>query len=216
MPIPTGYSRNTIYGHLSGGEVFNMSLWVSEAPLDQAAAQTQAQALATALSNNITTPATGASAPNAVMLSDSGYDGVRVYSYTQAGGKASFIGDASVNKVGTATSNILPNQLALAITLQTSVAGRRAKGRIYMPYLSSPLQVGGNIQVATAGGWAKFWAQLIHDWNAAVAPGKVGVLSQTYGTFQPITSVKVDTRLDVQRRRANRQTNLGSYTQGIV
>lgn len=208
MPIPSGYSRNVIYGHLAGGEIFNMSLWVNEAPSDQGAAQSQATALANKFAASCTTPPTGI-APTSLMGSDSGYDGVRVYSYTDTSGKAKYIADASVGKNGTATAaNYLPDQCALVVRLNTAVAGRSATGRIYVPLTRYNVQAGGQLDVSQTGPIAAWWAQLLHDWNTLCSPGHVGVLSQKNGTYQSATSVVVDSRVDIQRRRANRQAPL--------
>lgn len=203
MPIPSGYSRSTFYGHLEGGDIFNMSLWANEAPLDNAATQTQANAFRDAFNAKNS----NVFSPTHYIRSGSGYDGVRVYSYTDTTGKAAHIGDASIAKPGTAGSTgLLPQQVALCVSLLTAQAGRSAKGRIYMPLMVLALGFGGQADSPTVDGVAAWWATFITALNTAIGgPAKIGVLSQKHGTFQPITAVAVDTRLDIQRRRANRE-----------
>lgn len=203
--IPLGYSRNTIYGTFSGGDVFQISLWASEAPTDQGAAQTQANMLAAAFNTKLTTPPTGSVKPTAILSTTDAYVGVRVYSYVDGSGHARYIGDASISGAGTnGTAGFLPTQTSLVVSLRSAVAGRSATGRIYTPCTRANTSVGGQLSSADVNGLATWWAALIGAWNSAVTPAKIGVLSQLHGTFQPATAVKVDSKLDIQRRRANK------------
>lgn len=202
MTIPLGVSRNTIYGHLLGGEIFNMSLWAGEAPTGQAATQAQANAFRDA----IVTAMGLTAAPKSFLQTTSGYDGLKVYSYQSSGGHATNIADASMSQPGTAaTSFQLPNQAAVCVSLKTDSAGRTKQGRIYMPLgvygLSS-----GQLTSGDCTAIATWWRNLIVSLNTAIGgPAKIGVLSQKLGTIQPVTAVAVDSKVDIQRRRANKQ-----------
>src|SRR5690348_18342262 len=81
MPIPLGYSRTVLSGHLGNGEIFQTGFWASEAPSDANAAATQAQAVATYLEAHWS----DAGSPTCLIRSDSGYDKVTVYSYPNGG-----------------------------------------------------------------------------------------------------------------------------------
>lgn len=207
MAIPSGYSRATFYGHLPGGELFNWSLWSNQAPSDQTATQTMATAFATKFQAGIDTPNAADLPLTKIIGSDAGYDGVRVYSYTAVGGHASFVADAPITRPGSSSATgTLPNQCSIVVTLRTAVAGRRATGRIYLPITKYSLGSAGQLDTGSVDGLANAVSHLITALNSAETPQHVGVLSQTAGTFQSVNSVKVDSKVDIQRRRANKQT----------
>nr|CRY96100.1 hypothetical protein [uncultured prokaryote] len=99
----------------------------------------------------------------------------------------------------------LPGQISVVTTLQTNVPGRRARGRLYWPFLSlSPqstdLRLSASAAAAIAGATAA-WIQAVADaWPGpeAVVPA---VVSQVGGTATPIVSVRVGDVFDTQRRR---------------
>lgn len=212
MPIPLGYSRSTFYGTLSGGEIFNWSLWMDQAPADNAAAQTQAQAFATKFQQLNDTPPASSVTPCQLVSNQATYVGCRVYGYTTNSGKATTIGDAVINRPGTSqTAVYLPNQVAVCVTLKSATAGRSATGRVYLPINSWTVQSNGQLSSSTPASIANWMAQFITALNTAAGAGRhIGVLSQKHGTFAPVVTTKVDSRLDIQRRRANRQTAVGT------
>lgn len=202
----TGLSRTTFYGHLPSGEIFNWSLWASEAPIGQAATQAQATAFATEFKAD-----PGVNMPGWKLIgSDSGYDGCRVYSYQDTSGKATNIADAGINMVGSSSAtSLLPNQCALVASLKTAVAGRRHQGRVYLPINKFALGSQGQLDTPTALSVAAWMADLIHRLNTHITPAKIGILSRVSlgagaptDAIQPVTTVTVDTKIDIQRRRA--------------
>lgn len=219
----SGYSRNTFYGHLPSGEIFNWSLWASEAPIDQAGTQAQA----TAFANEAKVAGSGVSnvVPQKLLGPDSGLDGCRVYSYQDTSGRATNIADASIGLPGNSSATaLLPNQCAVVVTLKTAVAGRRHQGRVYWPINKWGLGSQGQLALVDATGIAGWMAEFITRLNSHIGPAKIGVLSRakalhTPGSlveFQPITSVTVDTKIDVQRRRANKATANNRFTQAVL
>ena len=201
-----GYSRSTFYGHLPGGEIFNWSLWANEAPADQGATQAQATAFATEFQSLTDTPGAADLPLTKLIGSDAGYDGVRVYSYNSAGGRAQFVADAAITRPGSSSASAtLPNQCSVVCTLKTAVAGRRSTGRIYVPVTKYGLASGGQFDSSTPAAIANFISHLITRLNSHIATQHIGVLSQTAGTFQSANAVKVDSKVDIQRRRANHQ-----------
>lgn len=214
MPIPSGYSRSTFYGYLPGGEIFNFSLWANEAPADQAATQAQANAFATEL---VVAQTAGQTPPWNLMTTDSGFSGVRVYSYATGTGKATYIADQTAAKPGTQLSPaILPNQCALVVTLKSATAGRSNQGRIYLPLTNTTLQTGGQVANTVASGVANWTANFISRLNSHIGTQRIGILSQKYGHFQPITTCTCDTRIDIQRRRANKLIPVSRTTSPVV
>lgn len=210
MPIPLGYSRAVLSGHLRNGEIFQWGFWCSEAPTDAAAANTNAQAIATAYEGLQSTAGT----PQHLIDNASGYDHVRVYSYPNGGPRAEFVGEAPITSgVGTGAGD-LPNQCCIVATLETGLAGRRHRGRVYLPANAQQLTTG---QAASGDPalYASWMVQFIRAVNSAVAPGFVVVLSQVAGSAQRVTAVTVDSRVDIQRRRADREVALHADTESV-
>lgn len=124
--------------------------------------------------------------------------------------------DLDVNGgAGTSNSPQYPLQVSLVHTFTTDVTrGRGSSGRIFAPApANTTLGAGGTFSVATAQEIATSTASLLSDlqtlgvngprfrpavMSSLVAKGQTGD-----GAFNIITGVRVDTRLDIQRSRAN-------------
>lgn len=210
MPIPLNHSRNVVFGTLPGGEIFNWSLWADRAPASAAAANDQAQGIANAFKN--TAGPVNAVRPEKLLGSDANYVGVKTYAYT-GGTAASFVGVGTIGVAGNSgASQVLPDQLALVVTLRTALAGRSHTGRIYLPITKWNLSSQGQMAKAETDGLAAWFAAFLTAANTSltgVSGNHMVVASQKLGTSQSITSVTVDTKIDVQRRRANRQNASG-------
>lgn len=224
MAALSGYSRNTFYGHLPSGEIFNWSLWANGAPIGAAATQTQANSLAATAKlagngvNNVV--------PWKLLGADSGLDGVRVYSYQEDNTRATNIADASIGMVGNSTATaLLPNQCAVVVTLKSAIAGRRHQGRIYIPINKWQLSSQAQLSLTDATGIAGWFAELLGRINPMLpSASKVGILSRVGmnftpprdPTFQACVSVTVDTKIDIQRRRANKAPANNRFTQTVA
>lgn len=208
--IPLGYSRNVIHGVLPGGEIFQCGLWAAEAPSDQAATQSQADAFQA----DLTTQWAVGNGPKYLMTTGTTVTGVTVYSYTVAGGKAEFVAESACSLSGMTGTQNLPDQVAVCASLETGHAGRRNRGRIYWPAtaIAASSLSGGQLIQSECSNQASWWVALIRAWNAHLAGNGICVLSQVAGSSNPVTSVRVDSRLDIQRRRANRETINASAT----
>lgn len=190
-----------IVGHLTGGEIFTTGFWLSDTPI---ATQADANSLAAAIKALITT--TSFATIRSAISATSGYDVVRVYSHPDGQELAQFIGESgSTSVVGTGTT-YHPLQCALVVTTRTNLAGRRHRGRMYFPWTAAPL--GSDHQVGS-GSLAPFLAEVdtfLTAVNALTGVGGVAVVSRVgAGEQNPVTAISADTRLDIQRRRANRQ-----------
>jgi len=199
MSIPLGYSRNVIRGHLIGGEIFEWGFWSAEAPANDGAANSQAAAVATAYTSAIGT----GSAPHTFLSSGEGIDEVRVYSYTTGGPSAQHVGSAPLVQTSASTATC-PNQVAVVCTLYTGFSGRRNRGRVYLPCTHTSALVSGQLSSSQVTALAQFMQKFFQNVNAAVTQPIV-VLSQVAGAANDVVTIKVDSRLDIQRRRANRQ-----------
>jgi hypothetical protein len=211
MPIPSGYSRSTFSGHLRNGEEFAWSVWCDEAPSDQAATQSQADAFA----NDFNVAAATTGNPNALIDSDSGYDTVTVYSYLTSSGRATHIAEASIARAGTGSSGVLPNQAALVVTLLTDNAGRRSRGRVYLPCNGLDLATG-QAAGGTVTNVATWFANFLTALNGDLGDQHVVVLSQVGEVSTPITSTRVDSKIDTQRRRSKSETVLSKSSHAVT
>jgi hypothetical protein len=202
VPIPAGVNRIVVVGHSPSGEIFNTGVWTfGDVPT------TEALATAFAASARDVFLATAQAAMEFYLSPASGFDEIRTYHYPTGGPSASFLGVAPIaSGAGTGTEADLPLQIAAVTSLRTGLPGRTRRGRMYWPVNRRTLA---NHQldepdVANIGGAV---AGFLTGINAAAALGICTVVSQVgAGSHAFVTSVVVDSRLDVQRRRATDQT----------
>lgn len=110
--------------------------------------------------------------------------------------------------VGTGTGAVLPPQLSLAVTLRAPVIGRRGRGRFYLPALTSTngLETNGTVKSSWRSNIVSQASTLIS--NIENAPGTevqtplVAVMSANSQTAVRPTQVRVGSKWDTQRRRA--------------
>lgn len=203
--IPSGYSRSVLSGTLSNGEIFQTGFWAAEAPTSSDAAATQASAISTNFSEKLSDDGY----PPAFLGTGDSWDKVTVYSYTDTSGEATFIGEADIANGGGSGTQTLPNQSACAITLLTGKSGRRNRGRMFVPITKMTL-TSGQIADATVTDFATWWADFLTNCASDIGQDVV-VLSQVAGSANAITQVRCDSRLDVQRRRADSEQILHQH-----
>jgi len=105
---------------------------------------------------------------------------------------------------GAVASPIYPNQVALAVSLETGFSrGPAHAGRVYLPMPAIDMQANGNISTGDAGPVGVSFDTLLSDLNAVDAAYEVAVFSRKLGaaTNRKVTGVRVGTILDTQRRR---------------
>jgi hypothetical protein len=204
VTIPVNVNRIVIVGHLTTGEIFNTGLWTfGDVPTSDTAAA------AFASSARDVFQATAQAALEFYLAPTSGFDEVRTYHYPTGGPGAAFLGTASiVAGAGTGAEGDLPLQIAAVATLLTGLPGRRRRGRMYWPVNNRNL-TSHQLDNADTGNLAGTIGSFLTGINSAAALGVVSVVSQIApGSSQPVTGINVDSRLDVQRRRANDQPAL--------
>jgi len=199
MAIPADCYRVVIVGHATGNEIFQFGWFVKgTAPTSDADANTVAgqwAAIWAANQANI----------KPLVLADSGFDSVKVYSYPAGGPAAAHVGIAPITGgVGTGAT-AQPLQSAMVITLGTGLSGRRNRGRIYLPANGLALATthnfnnGDTLQVMNA------IKAMFVAYNTPNAPNSaVVVVSSVGSTSNKVSQLSVDERTDTQRRRANR------------
>lgn len=205
MPRVGQLLRCTWVGTLPNGEIFNTSLWITFG--DTISTLEQMQAIGDAIAAAWITHA----APDWVSLlpGTARYDELRTYRYTAPGpAPADLVVSTPLAMQGTRAGDLLPTQTSLVLTLKTALAGRSSRGRMYLPMLAQPLvahQVPDLIIEALADSMAAF-LRAIDDMELPILNAVVS--SPTTSSAPRITQVQVDSLPDVQRRRANRATEL--------
>lgn len=199
MPIPNHCARVAVVGHLAGGEIFETGWWIDTVIDSETRANTVANGYATTFHSS------GGDQWCAMLSADCGYDQVRVYGYPQGGPRAQYIGEANIpTGQGTSSAATMPLQVAMCLTTLTGLAGRRNRGRMYLPATTSDVMASGhlfsNSVVDNAVATAAVWITHAQDGHAVV-------LSQVAAGFHQVTAVRGDNRPDMQRRRANRQAS---------
>ena len=212
MAIPANTLRFSIRGNLPGNEIWNSSIWLR--PIGSATAPTNGvdcDTLLTAL-KGVSGWSTFRDAVLALIRSTAGIVEERLYSYPVSGTHASAVAVQSDIRAGTSTAGTLPNQCCCVMTLLTGVAGRSQRGRIYFPAGGLAISPTDGQFSSTQSGlrsgfaaWVLGTAGLVQGW----APY---VVSQTQTSSLSVVQVKVDTRPDIQRRRANRQAATSAAT----
>lgn len=211
VSIPANSCRLSIKGHLGGNEIFETGWWIVSSGSAQSDAQAMAEACAAAFTGSIAT------ALKNLLGTDDGWDSVRAYNYPSGGPSAANIGEAPITSgAGTSTFGSIPYQVAMVATLRTDLAGRRHRGRMYLPAPEFGVMAADHhFDSSTVDGVATAIATWLENTNSALSVGGGPVVVSTTGSMQtPITSVAVDNRPDVQRRRANKfpVTHTGTHS----
>lgn len=205
MPVPAHAIKCVFKGAMQGGEVFNHSLW-----FDYGAQPTQLQldslngVVASTFNTSLNTTAVKANFPTTMT-----YNTVTSYSYAGGPHVDRVSGPLSLATwIGTGAS-ALPNQCAMVMSIKTGTPGRSFRGRIYLPApaagaISSTGQVGNTTINSIGNAWISFLTGMAAG-GGGVPVLHLQVVSATRGVMTSGVSLLIDSRLDVQRRRANKQ-----------
>jgi len=204
MPIPTGYVKYVITGTLRGGEIFETGFW-SDLP---AGSQAELQDAVDTEADNVESDF-GGTGPRVLLDPGSAYTSVRAYAYN-GGNTAEFVATSAVTGTpGTGNTTGIDKMCCVA-TLLTGAAGRRARGRMYLPASGASLTNG------------QFTSGPLSDVATALQThfdrfdGHAVVLSQVAGTARPITAVRIDSLVDIQRRRGNALVAATTVTRNLT
>lgn len=204
MPVPAGYSRISLIGHLQPQEVFDTSFWVAGG----AASLEDANSLANGVAGIIKQSGTFTNTLKCITNQD-GYDTVRAYVYAQGGTAADYVAEATVGLIGTGNPTSLPLQCSRVLTLLTQQVGRSNRGRMFLPATGSLMSSQALISTPLSADLANEWAALFTSVSEiALASGLspvASVVSFTRSLAHTVSAVRVDNRMDIQRRRANKQ-----------
>lgn len=214
MKSPALAVKVTLNGHLGQGEVFSTGFWVASSRyLSSAAFQTAVNAFTTDINGN------SVLTMKSYIDAAAGYDNVKAYYYGDAiDTPAVFIGQSSLGAgtgVGTGSN---PLQTALVASLRTATLTSSGRGRMYFPFTGRAL-VNHEVESATvqtiATAVKSLFASAVTAFGSGTPGGQVCVWSPTKHTLTPVTNVIVDSRTDVQRRRAQKEAVLFTGTATI-
>lgn len=206
MAIPTNSARVVYSGHLRNGEQFATGYWLSGEGIPTTGEQANGQA---AIIAGVFDGFFGPGSPLDCLSTDSGYDRCNVYGYPNGGTVAEAVGEAPMIHAGASTVSILPNQACVTLTLRTGLAGRQNRGRMYVPANAAPMATDGQLTATFLNAFVTQWKAHLEAVQAALNLTKVVVVSKILGGHaNPVTLVTADSRLDIQRRRANSENEL--------
>lgn len=198
MSIPSGLTRFVLTWSMPGNEIAQSAWWEA----GHVIADVDDSALTTMGASGSFTTWLGTIKPlwsaNTLLSALDGY-------FYNGGTAAAAHGRATLNTVGTGAS-VHPNQICAVMTLKTALAGRRTRGRMYLPANGAGMGTAGiftqsGIDNARIGTAAYFSTR--ND-----ITGGVVVVSQTASSSQLVTSVAADYIPDTQRRRNNKLQSL--------
>lgn len=175
------------------------------------------QAYADFLSAAWNTAASGAQALNAVVGSASNVDQARAYFYGTSS-TAQVVGQSTGAAVPGATSRTQPGQVAIVCSLLTGLAGRSNRGRLYLPNGTINTGADGNLSTALLQGIANS----IANWLSLLRTRSLGgstvipVVASATGPGVPITTVRVDSVADTQRRRRDKIAPTVTRTASLI
>lgn len=216
MPYPPEVARIVLSGGLPGGEIWTTGFWITNAaPHSQGQATALAQLTMAALTS---ADASGAMRVTAQHLfgNQTTFLKCQAYIYPDGSNKAAYIGEADVPQPYAGPyGDVTPNQIALVLSLRTQLPGRRNRGRMYLPATGLNFNNEGQAGLGTTEPVSAAWATFFTDQNASTE-GKVVVVSAVGTTATPVSSVQMDTRADVQRRRANAEKPVGISVQAVT
>lgn len=212
MSIPNDVTRVSIIGTGPGSEIFDTSFWLTGGtPGNSTAANALAAQVATAWS------AQAASSWKVALATTQTFTEVRVYGYPDGGPKATAIGTAAITGGAGTGASKNPPQLCIVASLRTLFAGRRAKGRMYLPATGLTPSSAHDIQFSNVSQIATGTAAFFTALNTNPDPYVVAVVSQVgTGGATPVTSVYVDGKYDIQRRRANKFVSPNNATSAVT
>lgn len=130
---------------------------------------------------------------------------------------------APVTAASSLSTTVVPDQIALVVTLITPIAGRHGKGRVYLPFTGAHIDANGRVVDQHVLAAASALVDLVDFLNGFVADAaltvarpstlfRIGVQSRTSGQpAGPVTGIKVGNVADTIRGR--RQKLAEVYTQ---
>lgn len=214
MAIPDGATHVVLSGTAPQGEIFATGFWLMGGAIDSEA---DANIAAQAIADLAKWDDTGAGHPATFVGSDTSFDTVNVYQYVTGNPRAAFIGEASLGpRPGQANQGPLPLQCCYVVSLRSGLPGRSRRGRMYLPCTNQSL-TNHQLDETDVEAIAAWWKGYFDELNAlGDTVGVLNVVSRTLSSAVEVSSLIVDSRLDIQRRRANGESVLFTETTALA
>lgn len=193
-------ARVVIEGTTRTSEIWQTGCWVENVAV---ASQADADAFASAVHDDFVSELLGT--VRAMLPDNASCTAIKVYCYPTGGTTATYISEVPVSSgTGTGGHN-LPEQICMVATLLTGVAGRRNRGRMYFPAFGVAIAADNQFDSTLPGALADALAAWFTDIASINAPSPVVVYSVAGSAVNPVVTVRVDSKPDIQRRRVNRE-----------
>jgi hypothetical protein len=209
MPVANEV-RIVLSGALAGGEQWSCSFAIMNGGVTS-------QANLQVIVDNVATAAASTGSLNSLVAA-SGANGMTLTRitgyYYVAPGPATFTAFHDVTGVVGATTDKLPNQCAMVVTLLTGLPGRGNRGRMYWPFPTAIITAShaSNGNCDTIANAFKTFFQAINGGGGGYS---VAVASSTHSAMHAVTAIKVDNVVDTQRRRRDKLAATYSNQQSI-
>lgn len=161
---------------------------------------------------------TGSPGVGGLASADTVLNACKGYSLPPGTDKADLMSVAPITPTNGTGSLSLPTQTSAVASLRSSNPGRSGRGRIYVPCTGAVMATH-QLTSGEASDLAASTAALITGLNAVplgVLDLTCVVASGTGGGAHPITHVIADSRVDIQRRRANEVTPFTKFTDAVT
>lgn len=203
MAVPSGLVKFVLYGDATDGEIWSTS-WYTK-PQAGISSQANLDNFINTYANTSYPAATLSTVLKSRMSVTTRQLGFKGY-YYNGGTSAIYATDKPFSSpiVGSSGGSPLPLQTAVVATLLTGASGRRNRGRMYLPVNAVSLSTAHELTTTDVDALAN----AVKDWFAvlnASGDNPVQVVSVAGSASRPVTQVRVDSKPDIQRRRANKQ-----------
>lgn len=210
MTIPGPVIKVVMKGTYAGQQEWSTAFWVKTTAYATLAAFT-------AEMNGAFQTALGANATPLLKSLLNGADSIDqflYYYYDSSSASLTYqVASAPLGIAGTASGD-LPYNCALVATLLTPIDGRSYRGRMYLPARGVTLS-NSQLNLPTVTTVAADVAGLFTAINGTSAGTQVVVASATRGLVTAVSQVRVDSKMDVQRRRQDKIAALTSHVTAV-
>lgn len=213
--LPYAHMKAVIFGRMVSDQSWSVGLTITAgAAYGPTVLATYAQALsvlAHAWWNG------GGGSIGQLLSTDTTLVGVRVY-YVPPASTSLFAGEFEYSTpIAGANTARLPLTSACVVSLISDDVGRKNRGRIYIPAAGAGLS-SSQMDSSTTSAVATATAALItgiNTTNVGATPPETVVVGSNQATPPPITSVRVDSLVDVQRRRQDKVGALFTHAASV-
>lgn len=214
MAIPVGSVKLVFAGNLQGGEKFAHGFWFNAGATPISQSQLDANLAGATLTFNTQL---GTAAIKALYPTTTTYNTITAYSYAGGPNVDLVSGPATPTAWAGTAGGAMPNQICIVMSLRSGNPGRSFRGRSYLPGLQNTA-IGNDGQLVAANrttlgnAWKAFLQGVAAGGGGTTAMPPI-IMSAARSAKTPMLTFQIDSRMDVQRRRAAKQivTSVASF-----